>query len=167
MNQSILEQKKALVEEIAGKMNDAASTVVVEYRGLTVAELTELRRKLRDEDVEMIVYKNSMVRRATEKLGYGDLMESLAGPNAIAFSKDEIAACRIICDFAKKHDKLVVKAGIVDNKVVNADEVKTLAKLPNKDGMISMFLGCLQSPVRSFACAVKAIADKANEAEAN
>ena len=167
MNQSILEQKKQLVELIAGKMDEAASTVVVEYRGLTVAELTELRRKLREEDVEMVVYKNSMVQRATEKLGYSDLLDSLKGPNAVAFSKDEIAASRILVDFAKKHDKLIVKSGIVEKKVVNTDEIKALAKLPNKDGMISMFLGCLQSPVRSFACAVKAIADKENEAEAN
>ena len=167
MNQSILEQKKELVDLIANKMDEAASTVVVEYRGLTVAELTELRRKLREENVEMVVYKNSMVQRATEKLGYSDLMDALTGPNAVAFSKDEIAACRVLCDFAKKHDKLVVKSGIVEKKVVNADGIKALSKLPNKDGMISMFLGCLQSPVRSFACAVKAIADKASETEAN
>ncbi len=167
MNQSILEQKKELVDLIANKMNEAASTVVVEYRGLTVAELTELRRKLREEDVEMVVYKNSMVQRATEKLGYSDLMAALKGPNAVAFSKDEIAASRVLCDFAKKHDKLIVKSGIVEKKVVDGEGLKALAKLPNHDGMISMFLGCLQSPVRSFACAVKAIADKASETEAN
>lgn len=167
MNQTILEQKKELVELITNKMKEAASTVVVEYRGLTVSESTELRRKLREENVEMNVYKNSMVRRATENLGYSALEESLKGPNAVVFGKDEIAACRILADFAKKHEKLVIKSGIVENKVINADEVKALAKLPNKDGMISMFLGCLQSPVRSFACAVKAIADKQNEAEAN
>ena len=88
MNQAVLEQKKQLVEEIANKMQNSASTVVCEYRGLTVSEVTELRRALRAEGVEFIVYKNSMVQRAAEQLGHNDLLSSLTGPNAIAFSSD-------------------------------------------------------------------------------
>ena len=160
MNQQVLEQKKQLVEEIAGKMGDAASTVVVEYRGLSVAELTELRRQLREENIEFNVFKNTMVQRASEKLGYDELMDALKGPNAIATSADEVNASRILCKFARKHDKLVVKGGVVSGKVVNADEVRELSKLPNKEGMLSMLLSCLQSPVRQFAATVKAIADK-------
>ncbi len=160
MNQQILEQKKQLVNEIAQKMDDAASTVIVEYRGLKVKEITELRRLLREEDCEFIVYKNTMVQRASEKLGYDSLLESLTGPNAITMSTDAVAPARILHKFAKKHDKLVIKAGIVDKKVVNADELKVLSKLPNKEGMISMLLGCLQSPIRSFAATVKAMADQ-------
>ncbi|MGI6607929.1 MAG: 50S ribosomal protein L10 [Erysipelotrichaceae bacterium] len=160
MNQQILEQKKQLVNEIAEKMDNSASTVVVEYRGLKVQEVTELRRLLRDEGCEFIVYKNTMVQRASEKLGYNSLMESLTGPNAIAMSADAVAPARVLHNFAKKHNKLVIKAGIVDKKVVNADELKVLSKLPNRDGMISMLLGCLQSPIRSFAATVKAMADK-------
>ena len=159
MNQTILKQKQELVEEIAGKIEKAGSTVVVEYRGLTVAEVTELRRALRAEGCEMIVYKNSMTQRAAEKLGYSDLVPSLTGPNAIAVSEDEIAASRVLSKFAKKHTKLIVKAGIVENKVINAEEVAELAKLPNKEGMLSMLLGCLQAPISSFARATKAIAD--------
>ncbi len=159
MNQTILKQKQELVEEIAGKIEKAGSTVVVEYRGLTVAEVTELRRALRAEGCEMIVYKNSMTQRAAEKLGYSDLVPSLTGPNAIAVSEDEIAASRVLSKFAKKHDKLVIKAGIVENRVIGEAEIKELSVLPNKEGMLSMLLSCLQSPISSFARATKAVAD--------
>ena len=159
MNQTILQQKQELVETIVDKISKAGSTVVVEYRGLTVAEVTELRRALREEGCEMIVYKNSMTQRAAEKLVYHDLLQSLKGPNAIALSGDEIAASRVLSKFAKKHDKLVIKAGIVENKVISQNEVKELAGLPNKEGMLSMLLSCLQSPISSFARATQAIAD--------
>jgi len=160
MNQNLLEQKKQLVEDITSAMQNAGSTVVVEYRGLTVKESTELRRLLREENVDLTVYKNTMVQRASEKLGYEELMSSLTGPNAYAISEDQVAAARVLCKFAKKHDKLVVKAGVVDGKVLGAAQLKELSQLPNKEGMISMLLGCLQSPIRSFAATVKAIADK-------
>ena len=159
MNQAILEQKQKLVDEIADKMQKAASSVIVEYRGLTVGEVTELRRNLRAEEVEFIVYKNSMTRRAAEKLGHNDLLESLLGPNAIAFSDDAVAPSRVLAKFAKKHSALVLKAGIVDGNIVDADGLKQLSTLPNKEGMISMLLGCLQSPIRSVACIIKAVAD--------
>ena len=159
MNQTILQQKQELVNEIANKIEKAGSTVVVEYRGLTVKEVTELRKTLREEGCEMVVYKNSMAQRAVEKLGYNDLLQSLTGPNAIAVSDDEIAASRVLSKFAKKHDKLVIKAGIVENKVIDANEIAQLASLPNKEGMLSMLLSCLQSPISSFARATKAIAD--------
>ena len=106
-----------------------------------------------------------MVQRASEQLGYDELLDSLKGPNAIAISTDAVAPARVLCKFAKKHEKLIVKAGVVDKKVVNADEIKALSTLPNKEGMISMLLGCVQSPIRSFAATVKAIADKDNAAE--
>ena len=165
MNQQVLEQKKQIVADIASKMENAASTVVVEYRGLSVKEVTELRKTLREEGCEFAVYKNTMVQRASEQLGYDELLDSLKGHNAIAISTDAVAPARVLCKFAKKHEKLIVKAGVVDKKVVNADEIKALSTLPNKEGMISMLLGCLQSPIRSFAATVKAIADKDNAAE--
>jgi len=159
MNQNVLQQKQQVVEEISNKIENSASAVVVEYRGLTVQEVTELRRLLRAENVSFNVYKNTLVQRATEKLGYDALQESLTGPNAIATSDDAVAPSRILVKFAKKHENLVVKAGIVDKGVVNADQIKELAALPNKEGMISMLLGCLQSPVRTYAATIKAIAD--------
>lgn len=165
MNQTVLNEKKALVEEIAKKLTDSASSIVVEYRGLSVAEVTELRRSLRKEEIEFKVYKNSMVQRAAQTSGFEALENDLVGPNAIAFSKDATAPCRVLAEFAKKHEALVLKTGIVEGKIVSKETIESLSKLPNKDGMISMLLGCLQSPVRSFACVVKAVAD-AKEAQA-
>lgn len=160
MNQAIIDSKKTVVSEIATKMKESDSTVVVEYRGLSVKEVTELRRALRAEDVEFKVYKNSLAQRAAEEVGFNDLTENLTGPNAIAFGKDAVAPARVLAKFAKTHDKLVIKGGAVEGKVVDKETIDSLAKLPNRDGMISMLLGCLQSPVRQFACVVKAIADK-------
>ena len=164
MKDAVLESKKAVVSEIQEKMTGSQSTVVVEYRGLTVAEVTELRRSLRAEGIEFKVYKNSMSQRAAEAAGFNELTEQLTGPNAIAFSDDAVAPSRVLAKFAKKHDKLVLKGAIVEGKVVGVDTIKELSSLPNREGMLSMLLSCLQAPVRSFACAVKAVADKDGEA---
>lgn len=165
MRTEVLDSKKELVSEIRAKVENSASTVVVEYRGLSVGEITNLRTLLRNENVEFKVYKNSMFQRAVEDTSFDGLKESLTGPNAVAFSDDAVAPSRIIAQFAKKHKKLVLKAGVVDGKVVNADDLKELATLPNHDGMISMLLGMFQSPIRSFAYAVSQVAEKRAEAE--
>ena len=159
MNQTVLQDKKAVVEEIASRIKDADSTVIVEYRGLSVAEISELRRNLRSEDVELKVYKNTMVSRAVEECGFDEIKEHLTGPNAFAFSKDATAPSRVLAKFAKTHEHLKLKSGIVEGKVVGLDTLKELANLPNREGMLSMLLSCLQSPVRSFACVVKAVAE--------
>ncbi len=163
MNKAIIEQKENLVSEVSEEMKNCASTIVVEYRGLSVAKISELRRELRKQDATMKVYKNSIVSRAAEKVGYSELDSELTGPNAIVFSKtDSTGAAKLLTKFAKRNDELVVKGGIVEGKYVDAKEMKVVATLPNKEGMLSMLLSCLQSPIRSFACAVKAIADKEN-----
>ena len=159
MNQAVLSGKQAIVAEIVDKMKNSDSTVVCEYRGLSVAEVTELRRNLREEEVEMKVYKNTMVERACDEAGFAELKDVLTGPNAMAFSKDATAAARILAKFAKKHKALVLKSGIVEGKVVDETTIKELSLLPNRDGMLSMLLSCLQSPVSSFARVVKAVAD--------
>lgn len=160
MNQSILESKKAVVSEVSEKLKASASSVVVEYRGLTVREVTQLRRDLLKEGIELKVYKNSFVQRAADDLGYSELTSSLTGPNAFAFSSDAVAPSRILAKFAKKHDKLVLKGGVVEGKVVDAESIKIISKLPNREGMISMVLGMLQSPVRSFAFALSKVAEQ-------
>lgn len=165
MNQAVLNEKEALVGRIAEQIKNADSSIIVEYRGLTVQEVTELRRNLRAENVEFKVYKNSMVMRAASACGYDELKAHLTGPNALAFANDATAPARILAKFAKKHDRLILKSGIVEGKVVDLATIKELALLPNKEGMLSMFLSCLQAPVRSFACVVKALADKRAEAE--
>ena len=164
MRNEVLDNKKAVVAEIQEKVLNSGSTVLVEYRGLSVGSMTELRRQLRAEGVELKVYKNSLFQRAVEGTDFADLKEELVGPNAVAFGEDAVAPSRILAAFAKKNKKLVLKAGVVDGKFVNTDEIAELSTLPNHDGMISMLLGMFQSPIRSFAYAVSQVAQ---EREAN
>ena len=159
MNQAVLSNKQAIVTEISDKIKASQSTVVCEYRGLSVAEVTELRRSLRSEGVDFKVYKNTMFERACDDCGFEDLKDALAGPNAFEFSEDATAPARVLAKFAKKHKALVLKKGIVEGKVVNEETIKELSLLPNRDGMLSMLLSCLQSPVSSFARVVKAVAE--------
>ena len=159
MNQDVLKSKQSIVSEIADKYKNSSSTVVAEYRGLSVAEITELRRSLRAEGVEMKVYKNTLAAKAADEAGFGDLKENLTGPNAIVFGSDETAAARVMAQFAKKHKALVLKGGIVEGKVIDAQAVTELAQLPNREGMLSMLLSVLNAPVSSFARVVKAVAD--------
>lgn len=160
MSKEIIEAKEQVVAEIAQQLKAAQSSVVVEYRGLSVAEMTELRRSLRAENVTFKVYKNKLVQRAAEQEGMSEYKDYLTGPNAIAFGQeDAIAPARVLADFAKKHEALVIKAGYVEGKFLPQEEVMTLAKLPNRSGMYSMLLGCLQAPVSKFARVIKAVAD--------
>ena len=160
MSAEAIKAKSALVEEIAAKLKGAQSAVVVEYRGLSVAEMTELRNNLRAEDVELKVYKNSLVQRATVETEYEGLNAELTGPNAIALgNSDAVAPARVIAKFAKDHEALVIKAAVVEGKLLTVDEVKEISKLPNREGMYSMLLGMLQAPVSKFARVVKAVAE--------
>ncbi|WP_301107675.1 50S ribosomal protein L10 [Sporosarcina sp.] len=160
----ILEAKQAVVTEIADKLKEAASVVVVDYRGLTVSQVTELRKQLRDAGVEFKVYKNSMARRAAEAAGLEGLNEHLTGPNAIAFSNEDVVApAKILNDFAKKNEKLEIKAGVIEGTVASEADVKALATLPSREGLLSMLLSVLQAPVRNFALATKAVAEQKEE----
>lgn len=160
LRNEVLENKKAVVAEIQDKVKNSASTVVVEYHGLNVGQITTLRRELRKEGIEFKVYKNKMFQRAVEGTEFEDLKSELVGPNAVAFGSDAVAPSRVLAQFAKKNKKLILKAGIVDGKLVNADEIKELSSLPNHDGMIAMLLGMFQSPIRSFAYAVSQVAEQ-------
>lgn len=165
-NAKIIQQKEAAVAEIASKLSQSATTVVADYRGLNVSQVTELRKQLREAGVEFQVLKNSLVRRATEGVGLSDLNEVLTGPSAIAFSGDDaIAPAKILNDFAKKNEALKLKGGVVEGKVVEVTQIKALAELPSREGLLSMLLSVLQAPVRNFALAVKAVGEK-QEAQA-
>ena len=167
MSVEAINAKKVVVEEIAGKLKEAQSVVVVEYRGLSVAEVTELRRNLRAEDVDFKVYKNKLVQRATEEAGLAEINDQLVGPNAIAFGhSDAVAPARVLAKFAKDHEALVIKTGVVEGKVLSVDEINEIAKLPGREGMYSMLLGMLQAPVSKFARVVKAVADAKEAAPA-
>lgn len=160
MNQVTLEAKKAVVNEIVERINGAQTTIICEYRGLTVAQLEALRNTLRENNASFAVYKNSMVARALDAVGKADLAKVLEGPNAVIFSTDVIAGAKVAAKFAKKNSNLVLKGGLVEGQILDAKGIKEIAALPGRDGLISMFLSVLQAPVRQFACAVKAVADK-------
>lgn len=158
---NVIEQKQQHVEVISEQLKNSVSTVLVDYRGLTVSEVTELRKQLRDAGIEFKVYKNTMVRRAADSVGLSELNEFLVGPSAIAFSnEDVIAPAKIIHEFSKQHEALEIKAGVIEGSFVPAEDVKSIASLPSRDGLLSMLLSVLQAPVRNFAYAVKAIGEE-------
>lgn len=162
MNKEVLKAKQAAVEEVSEKMKNTQAVLVVEYRGLTVAQLTTLRRNLRETKAEMTVYKNSIIERASEKNGTAELGQVLVGPNAYVFTQDAIASAKILVRAAKRKEHIIVKGGVVDGRVMNAEQIKVLSTLPGREGLISMFLSCLQAPIRKFACAIQAVADSKN-----
>ncbi|MCY9659393.1 MULTISPECIES: 50S ribosomal protein L10 [Paenibacillus] len=164
-NAKILAEKQQAVAEVTEKFKASASTIIADYRGLNVAQVTQLRKTLREAGIEFVVLKNSLARRASANAELSELDEYLTGPTAIAFSKDDLVApAKILTEFAKKNDQLSVKGGVVEGRVVGYDQIKALAELPSRDGLLSMLLSVLQAPVRNFALAVKAVAEK-KEAE--
>ncbi|REJ18246.1 MAG: 50S ribosomal protein L10 [Paenibacillaceae bacterium] len=165
-NAKIIQEKQQIVEEITAKLRESATTVLTDYRGLNVAQVTELRRKLREAGIEFRVLKNTLIRRATANAELTELDSVLTGPTAVAFGKDDaVAPAKILSQFAKENEALKIKGGVVEGRVVGFDEIKALADLPSREGLLSMLLSVLQAPIRNFALAVKAVADK-KEAEA-
>lgn len=165
-NAKIIQEKQEAVNVIAGKLQQSPSTVVADYRGLNVAQVTELRKQLREAGIEFQVLKNSLVRRATEGTELSSLNDILTGPTAIAFSgEDAVAPAKILNEFAKKNEALKLKGGVVEGKVVDVAQIKALADLPSREGLLSMLLSVLQAPMRNFALAVKAVGEK-QEAQA-
>ena len=162
MNQKTLESKKEIVAKIGESFKDSSALVIVEYRGLTVAQLSELRKSLKAVNASFNVYKNTLVARASKEAGYVDLDQYLSGSNAYVFSKEVSDGPKILAKFAKKNEALVIKAGLVEGQVMDANGIKAVAALPNREGLISMFLSCLQAPIRQFAATVKAVADSKN-----
>lgn len=163
---NVLEAKKTVVSEIEDKLKSAATVVVVDYRGLSVGQVTELRKNLREQGIDFKVYKNSMSRRAAEAAGLEGLNEHLTGPNALAFStEDVVAPAKILNDFAKLNKELEIKAGVIEGVLASAEEMKALAELPSRDGLLSMLLSVLQAPMRNLAAITKAVADQKEEQE--
>ncbi|AEH46179.1 50S ribosomal protein L10 [Parageobacillus thermoglucosidasius] len=164
---SAIELKKQIVAEIADKFRASKSTVIVDYRGLNVAEITELRKRLREAGVEFKVYKNTLTRRALAEVGLEGLNDVFTGPNAIAFSNEDVVApAKILSEFAKEHEALEIKAGVIEGNIATIEEINALAKLPSREGLLSMLLSVLQAPIRNFALAAKAVADQKEEQSA-
>ncbi|WP_067842520.1 50S ribosomal protein L10 [Amphibacillus sediminis] len=160
----VMETKKQVVSEISTKLRDSQSTLLVDYRGLDVAEVTELRKQLREAGVEFKVYKNTLARLAANEADLSELNDILVGPTAIAFSNEDVVApAKVLNNFAKEHEALEIKGGVIEGKVATLEQIKELADLPNYEGLLSMLLSVLQAPVRNFAYATKAIAEQKEE----
>ena len=156
-----IELKQPIVDEIAATVKDAASVVIVNYSGITVAQDTVLRKQLREAGVTYKVYKNTLMNRAFQGTEFEGLVESLKGTNAIAVSKDDATApARIISNFAKGCPALELRAGVVEGIVYDADGMKAIANIPSREELLSKFLGSIKSPITNFARVLNQIAEK-------
>ena len=149
-NQKILEKKQLVIDEIAKNAKESNAFILFEYQGLTVADMTELRRKLRENDSELKIYKNTLTKRALDSLNI-DLGDELNGPKAVAFGTDMIAPIKVLNEFAKTHEALQLKVGIVDGEVTDLDTLKKLAAIPSREGLLTMLAGGLMGTVRDLS----------------
>ncbi len=144
--------KKAVIKEVEKKLQDAQSVVLADYRGLTVQQITDLRRELRSQSVDFKVYKNTLIKRAIKNKNIDGLNEYLAGPTAVAFGYDDpVAPAKVLSDFAKKYKTLSVKGGLLEGGVVDASVIKALAALPSREVLLAKLAGALQAPVSGLA----------------
>lgn len=156
-----VELKAPIIEEIKSHFDGAEGAVLADYRGLTVAEDTDLRRQLREANVVYKVYKNTYIKRAIAGTAFEGLTSSLEGPTAVAISKtDATAPARILSKFAKTAPKLEIKCGIVEGTFYDVNTIKAIAEIPGRDELLSRLLGSLKSPITNMARVMKQIADK-------
>lgn len=163
-NAVVLEQKQKQVAELKEKISNAVTGVVVDYKGINVADDTALRKELRENGVEYFVVKNTILGRAIDGTDLDEIKNVLEGTTAIALStEDYTAAARILSKFAESHEDFKVKSGFLDGKVVDIATIDALAKLPSKEVLLATVLGAFQAPIAAFARAVQAIVDKGEE----
>lgn len=156
-------EKAAVVADVTAQVARSQSLALAEYRGLTVEHLNNLRRQARDKGVYLHVLKNTLVRRAVAGSPFECASESMVGPLIYGFSEDAVAAAKVLADFAKGNDKLVIKAGAYAGKPLDAEGVKALASVPTKEVLLSQLLGLMQSPVSRMARVLAALAEKRGE----
>lgn len=157
----VIDAKAKRVEEVTEQFKNATTAIVVNYRGLNVAEVTDLRKQLRDAGVSFNVIKNNIAVRASKEAGYEELGDLFKGPTAVAFSdEDPIAPAKVLKNFADNTEAVEIKGGILESKVSTLAEIEEFASLPSREDSISILASMLQSPVRKFAIAVKAVAEK-------
>ncbi|WP_293813626.1 50S ribosomal protein L10 [uncultured Aquitalea sp.] len=159
-----IEDKKAVVAEVSAVLAGAQTLVIAEYRGIEVSSMTKLRAQARENGVFLRVLKNTLVRRAVEGTQFAGLADQMVGPLVYAVSADPVAAAKVLHQFAKADDKIVVKAGSYDGKVLNAAQVAELASIPSREELLSKLLYVMQAPVAGFARALAALAEKQAEA---
>jgi large subunit ribosomal protein L10 len=156
-------EKAAVITDVAAQVARSQTLALAEYRGLTVEHLNNLRKQARDKGVYLHVLKNTLARRAVSGTPFEVAAESMVGPLIYGFSEDAVAAAKVMSDFAKSNDKLVVKGGAYAGKVLSADGVKALASIPSKEVLLAQLLGLMQSPVSRIARVLAAIAEQRSE----
>jgi len=161
-NAKVLSEKQAVVAQLVDTLKSASSGVLVDYKGITVAEDTALRHELRENGVEYAVVKNTLLRRAIDELGMNELDEVLNGTTSLAISKeDPIAPMKIVNKYAKQMgERFNIKAGFMDGQILPLSDIAALAELPSKDGLVAQLLGMMLAPITSLAIVLKAIAEK-------
>lgn len=162
-----LNDKKQVVEEIKDRFDRAVSAVLIDYRGLTVAEVTELRNKYREAGIDYKVLKNTLINRAIEGKGIDEIKEFLEGPTAVAFSyEDEVAPAKITYDFIKSVNKMEIKCGIFNNEFTAKDDVIVLASLPSREELLAKAVGSIKSPIMNLVYTLNAIKEQKEKEEA-
>ncbi len=161
-----LDEKKAVVAAVSAQVASAQTIVLAEYSGIEVGDLTRLRAQARKSGVYLRVLKNTLVRRAVAGSAFAGLAEQMSGPLIYSISADPVAAAKVLNDFAKTNDKLVLKAGGYAGKVLDKAGVQALASIPSRDELLARLLGIMQAPVTGFACALAALAKQREEAVA-
>ena len=145
-----LEEKKAVVEQVSGVLSGAQAAVVAEYRGLTVAKITDLRRQAREAGVFLQIVKNTLAKRAVKDSDFACLHEHLVGPLALAASEDPVAVAKLLNNFAKDNEQLAIRAGAMSGALLSVDDIQALARLPGRDELLANLLGTLQAPIQKF-----------------
>ena len=164
-SKSILEQKQAVVADLAEKLKNSPAGVVVNYQGITVDADTKMRKALREAGVKYMVMKNSLTGRACDEVGLGDMKQYLSGMTAIAIgTTDPVAPAKVLKEYAEKVESFQILAGYLDGAVVDAETVNKLADIPSKEVLLAKLLGSIKSPLYNFAYAIQAIIDKDGEA---
>jgi len=155
-----LEQKQAVVAEVSKVVSDAKAAILAEYRGLTVAQMTDLRRKANQDGVYVRVVKNTLVRRAVDGSPYECLKDHLKGPLAFVAGKDPVAAAKVVVDFAKDNQAFKIMAGSMDGKLMSTAEMTALAKLPSRDVLLAQLMGTMKAPVQKFVSTLNEVPAK-------
>lgn len=155
----ILEQKKQVVSEIVDKLKNSESVIIFQYQGMTVEELSDLRRKLKEVDSDVKVYKNTLLKRAADELKI-NLDDFLEGPNAILFGKTLLEPIKIISEFAKSHDKLDIRVGVISGDVADLSVIKEYASIPSREGLLTMLAGGMMQYVKDLAISLNLYAEQ-------
>ena len=161
MSEAAKQEKQIIIDEIKSKLDGAQAAVVIDYMGITVAQADEMRRKLREENVDYTVYKNTLMKRAIDGTDFAPLADILEGPSAIAISKEDATApARVLNGIIKDFQKMAFKAGVVEGTFYDKDGIEEIAKIPSRDELIAKFMGSIQSPLGKFVRTLAAIVDE-------